>query len=80
MPTILIHIMNEDSVVGEVDKLPEPGDTLITVKNPRRRDGKDLFYLEANVSAVVWPLHRLVLIEIMPSTEEEEIIGFVREK
>ena len=80
MPTVLIHIMNEDPVVGEVDKLPESGDTLIIVKNPRRRDGKDLFYLEANVSAVIWPLHRLVLIEIMPSTEDEEIIGFVREK
>jgi len=80
MPTVLIHIMNEDPVVGEVDKLPESGDTLIIVKNPRRRAGKALYYLEANVSAVVWPMHRLVLIEIMPSTEDEEIIGFVREK
>ena len=79
MPTVLIHIMNEDPVVGEIDKLPDPVDTIITVKNPRRRDGKDLFYLEANVSTVIWPLHRLVLIEIMPTAEEEEIIGFVRE-
>ncbi len=79
MPTVLIHILNEDPVVGELDKLPEPGDTLIVVKNPRRRDGKDLFYLEANVSTVLWPMHRLVLIEVMPSAEEEEIIGFVRE-
>ena len=79
MPTVLIHIINEDPVVGEIDKLPDPVDTIITVKNPRRRDGKDLFYLEANVSTVIWPLHRLVLIEIMPTAEEEEIIGFVRE-
>ena len=79
MPTVVIHIMNEDPVVGEIDKLPDPGDTIIIVKNPRRRDGKDLFYLEANVSTVVWPLHRLVFIEVMPTAEEEEIIGFVRE-
>lgn len=79
MPTLLIHILNDDPVVGEVDELPAPGDSLILVKNPRRRDGKDLHYLETNVTSVYWPVSRLVFIEIMPSGEEEEIIGFVRE-
>jgi len=79
MPTVEVHIMNENPVVGEVDKLPERDDTVITVKNPRQRDGKDLAYLEANVSTVIWPMHRLVFIEVMPSAEDEEIIGFVRE-
>jgi hypothetical protein len=79
MPTVEIHILNEDPVVGEVDKLPERDDTIIMIKNPRRRDGKDLIYLEASVSTVIWPLHRLVFIEVMPSAEDEEIIGFVRE-
>jgi hypothetical protein len=79
MPTVEIHIINEDPVVGEVDKLPERDDTVIMIKNPRRRDGKDLFYLEANVSTVIWPLHRVVFIEVMPSAEDEAIIGFVRE-
>jgi hypothetical protein len=79
MPTILMHIQNEDPVLGEVDELPSPGDTLVTVKNPRRRDGKDLHYLDANVTTVMWPVTRIVFIEIMPTGEEEEIIGFVRE-
>ncbi len=79
MPTVEIHIVNEDPVVGEIEKLPEATDTIITLKNPRRRDGKDLNNLEANVSTVIFPIHRLVFIEIMPSAEEEEIIGFVRE-
>ena len=78
MPTVLIHITNEDPVVGEMEKLPEPGDTLVILKNPRRKDGKDLFFLEANVTTAIWPINRLVLIEVMPSVEEE-IIGFVRE-
>jgi len=70
--------MNEDPVVGEIDKLPNAVDTVITLKNPRRKDGKDLIFLEANVTTAIWPISRLVLIEILPSTEEE-IIGFVRE-
>ncbi len=79
MATILIHIQNEDPVLGEVDELPAPGDTLLLVKNPRRKDGKDLHYLDANVVSVLWPVARINYIEIMPTGEEEEIIGFVRE-
>lgn len=79
MPTILIHISNEDPVLGEVDNLPSPTDILITVKNPRRRDGKDLPYLDANVSTVIWPFSRINFVELMPSGEEEEIISFIRE-
>jgi hypothetical protein len=79
MPTLLIHIQNEDPVLGEVDELPNPGDTLLVVKYPRRKDGKDLFYLDANVTTVLWPVSKINYIEVMPSGEEEEIIGFVRE-
>jgi hypothetical protein len=79
MPLVLIHINNEDPVLGEMDKLPEANDLLLYVKNPRRRDGKDLHYLEANVNTVVWPVSRINFIEIIPSGEEEEIISFVRE-
>ncbi|GAB4489022.1 MAG: hypothetical protein Fur0016_19990 [Anaerolineales bacterium] len=80
MPTILIHILNEDPILGEVNELPAPTDQIITVKNPRRRDGKDLHYLQANVTEVIWPMVRIAFIEIIPGEEEEEIIGFVREK
>jgi len=79
MPTLLVHLLNEDPVLGEVDEYPAMGDTVILVKNPRRKDGKDIYFLEANVTAVYWPMHRVSFIEIMPSGEEEEIIGFVRE-
>jgi hypothetical protein len=79
MPTVLIHIANEDPVLGEVDQLPAVTDTNILVKNPRRRDGKDLPNLLANVTQVIWPMVRVGFIEIVPGGEEEQIIGFVRE-
>lgn len=77
--TILVHLSGEDPVVGEVEELPSPTDNTITVSNPRRRDGKDLPYLESNVVTVVWPIHRVNFMEIMPTAEEERLIGFVRE-
>lgn len=79
MPTVILHIQNEEAVLGEMDALPAGSDVIVTVKNPRRRDGKDLPYLDANVNTVVWPMTRINFIEILPTAQEEEIITFVRE-
>jgi len=79
MPTVLVHIANEDPILGEVESLPGPTDQTILVRNPRRRDGKDLHYLQASVTDVIWPIARISFIEIIPGDEEEQIIGFVRE-
>jgi hypothetical protein len=77
--TVLIHIANEDPVVGEIDELPAPSDTSLRVQNPRKRDGKDLHYLQNDVTTVIWPWSRISFLEILPSGAEDEIIGFVRE-
>lgn len=77
--TVIIHLAGENAVTGEVDELPKPADTIIVVTNPRLRDGKDLHYLEQNVVKVIWPLSKINLIEVLESTEEEKIIGFVRD-
>jgi hypothetical protein len=79
MPMVLMHISGEDPVLGEVENLPAATDLIITIKNPRRRDGKDIHYLEANVTNVIWPMTRVNFIEILPTGEEEDVIGFVRE-
>jgi len=77
--TLVIHVQNSDPVMGETDELPNPTDTMIVVKNPRRMDGKDLHFLDENVLTVYWPLERINFIEVLSEGEEEEIIGFVRE-
>lgn len=77
--TIVIHVANEDPIVGEIDQLPAPADTIITLHNPRRRDGKDLHYLQSDVVTVLWPLAQISFIELLPTQAEEEIIGHVRE-
>lgn len=65
--------------MGEVDELPKPTDLLIQLKNPRRKDGKDLDNLENNVTLIIYPTSRLNFIEVLPSEEEESIVTFVRE-
>jgi hypothetical protein len=59
MPTLVLHMINEDPVVGEVDELPVKTDTLIFLSNPRRRDGRVLPYLEEKVTTASWRISRL---------------------
>lgn len=77
--TIIVHINNEDAVMGEVQALPTPLDQLISVQNPRRKDGKDLHYLDEEVNTMIVPMHRINFIQVLPSGDVEEVIGFIRE-
>jgi hypothetical protein len=77
--SIILHLPGEPAIIGEVEELPKPTDNLITVSNPRLRDGKDIHYLEHNVVKVIWPIDKISLIEVLESEEEEHLIGFVRE-
>lgn len=76
--SIVIHLLDEDAILGEVEEYPAPADNFIRVTNPRRMDGKELPNLRADVAEALWPVHRITFIELIPS-EEETIIGFVRE-
>jgi len=77
--SVILHITGETAITGEIDELPKPIDNIIIVSNPRQRDGKDLHYIDNNVVKVIWPLAKVSFIEILESTDEEKIIGFVRE-
>lgn len=77
--SVILHVAGETAIMGEIDELPKPTDSIVTVSNPRQRDGKDLHYIDNNVVKVIWPLAKVSFIEILESTEEEKIIGFVRE-
>jgi hypothetical protein len=77
--TLLLHINNEDPILCEVDRMPEPTDLIVIARNPRRRDGKDIISIQADVNTVIWPMSRMNFIEIMPTSEEEKVASFVRE-
>ncbi len=77
--TVMIHVLNEDAVVAEMDRLPEPADQVLIVSNVRRRDGREVSYVLPETNTVIYPWARIHCVEILPSETEEEIISFVRE-
>ena len=77
--SVIVHIANEEPIACELEDMPSAEAQSVTLNNPRRRDGKDLHYLEENVTRIIVPWHRINFIQVMPSAEVEDIIGFVRE-
>jgi hypothetical protein len=78
--TTIVHIINEEPILCEMDELPSPEAQSVKLHNPRRRDGKDLPFLEEDVATLLVPWHRITMVQILPTTEVEEVIGFVREE
>ncbi|MEW5938611.1 MAG: hypothetical protein AB1750_03015 [Chloroflexota bacterium] len=76
---VLLHLAGEEAVAGEVEELPKPTDNIITITNPRKKDGKELHFLDNRAVKVIYPLAKISFIEILSAGEEEQIVGFVRE-
>ena len=77
--TVMIHLLNEDAVVAEVERVPEPNDQVLIVSNVRLRDGRDVSYILPETNTVIYPWTRIHCVEILPGEKEEDIISFIRE-
>lgn len=77
--TILLHVLNEDAVVGEIEDIPDITAQFVLLSSPRLRDGRDVPYLLGETNQVIFPWHRIHSLEILPSEEDEEIVTFIRE-
>jgi hypothetical protein len=77
--TILIHVVNEDAIVGEIEELPEENVPFLKISSPRLRDGRDVSYLLPETNVVLIPWTRIHSIEIMPTEGEEKLVTFIRE-
>ena len=77
--TVLLHIQNEDAVIGEMEALPDPTAQFLKVDRPRLRDGREVPYFLAETNTVIYPWHRIHSLEILPQDGEDKIVTFVRE-
>jgi hypothetical protein len=77
--TVLIHLLNEEPIVAEMERLPEPSDQVLIVSNVRRRDGREVAFLLPEAGLVVFPWSRIQCVEVMTAEGEEEIVSFIRE-
>ncbi len=77
--TVLVHIRNEESVLGEIERMPEFTDQVLMVSNPRYRDGRNVTYLQPDIDMVIYAWAHLHCVEIMESDTGEDVVSFIRE-
>jgi hypothetical protein len=78
MQSLLIHISGEETILAEVEKLPDPAHSYIYCINPRKKDGKDLSFLYYGVTHLIIPWWRITYVEIMPTGDEDDVMTFIR--
>ncbi len=77
--TVIVHIVGEDPVMGEIEQDPKPSDNFIYVSNLRRRDGKDVNYLSPGCEAVIFPWSRVTFVEFMvDASARGDVVDFFR--
>ena len=92
--TVIVHLIGEDAIAGEMDALPSANQSYILLRNIRKKDGKELAYVTYGATAFLFPWNRITFIETMgevPSMEgaaagtnganpaATTILGFFRE-
>jgi len=77
--TVLLHIKNEDSVIGELEELPDPQAQFLALHSPRLRDGNEVSYLLPETNIVLYPWSMIHCVEVLPTETDEQIVTFVRE-
>jgi hypothetical protein len=75
----IIHLLEEDPILGELEAMPDPSAQFVAVFAPRRRDGRPVPFLDGNVEKVLFAWHRISHIQLLPEAEREKAISFVRE-
>ena len=78
--TVILHILNEDPILADMEDLPQPSAIYFACNNLRKRDGKPVTYLTPGAKTILFPWSRINFIEIMVTAEERrEVVDFFRE-
>lgn len=78
---VVVHVMNEDPFVADLEELPPANATYLYVKNPRTRDNKPVPWAAERLRAVMFPLARITFIEeVVTQADEREVERFYKDR
>lgn len=79
--SVIIHLINEDPILADMEDLPSPTATCVAFTNPRKRDGKAATWITPGATAFIFSMARVNFIEVMTSEEERRnVVEFFREQ
>lgn len=79
--SVIIHLVNEDPIVADMETLPTETATCVAFTNPRKRDGKTAQWVTPGATAFIIAMARINFIEVMTSDEErDKVVEFYRNR
>lgn len=79
MLAVLVHTIDQETLAGEIEALPDPGEQFIILHTPQQRDGRLLETLREGVTTILLPWAQIQFIEMLPDTGIADALSFVRE-
>jgi hypothetical protein len=76
---VLIHTVDQETLAGEIEALPDPTDQFIILHMPQQREGTMLDNLKAGVVTILLPWPQIQFVQLLPDTGSDEALSFVRE-
>lgn len=78
--SVIIHLVNEDPILADMETLPSETATCVAFTNPRKRDGKMAQWVTPGATAFILAMSRINFIEVMTSEEaKRSVVEFFRE-
>jgi len=77
--SVVIHMLDEEPIVAEIEEIPMATDQVLIVSNARRRDGREVSYILPDTLKVILPWSRIHCVEVLLKESEETVVSFVRE-
>jgi hypothetical protein len=78
---VIVHIVNEEAFVAEMEEMPSQGATYIVIANPRTRENKHVQWALNGAVRFIFPIARISFIEVMMSEQDREgIEPFFRDR
>ncbi len=72
--TVIIHLLNQDPIVADMEMLPNESASFVAFTNPRLRDDKNVPWATPGARSFIFPWSRINFIEVMTSKEEESSV------
>jgi hypothetical protein len=77
---VIVHIVDEEPFVADVEEMPTPSATCVFFKNPSALDQKKVRWTLGPVQSVMFPMSRINFMEIPIINPGVDVQGFVRDQ
>jgi hypothetical protein len=77
---VIVHVIDEEPFVADVEELPAPSATCVYFKNPSTRDQKQVRWTMGAVQSVMFSMSRINFIEVPIINPGVDVQGFVKDQ